>query len=54
MAATLGGALVASLIAAWAGRTAALNLAIGIVALGAVAAARLPGTAAAAPAPASA
>jgi predicted MFS family arabinose efflux permease len=54
MAATLGGALVASLIAAWAGRTAALNLAIGIVALGAVAAARLPGTVAAAPAPASA
>jgi predicted MFS family arabinose efflux permease len=42
MAATLLGALLASLLVAWLGRTAALNLAIVVIAAGAAVAARLP------------
>jgi MFS family permease len=42
MAATLLGALLASIVAAWLGRGTALNLAIAVIASGAVAAARLP------------
>jgi hypothetical protein len=42
MAATLAGALLASLAAAWIGRDAALNLAIAVIAAAAVPATRLP------------
>lgn len=42
MAATLAGALLASLAAAWTGRDAALNLAIAVIAAAAVPATRLP------------
>jgi MFS family permease len=42
MAATLVGALLASVLVAWLGRTAALNLAIAVIAAGAAVAARLP------------
>ena len=42
MAATLAGALLASLAAAWIGRDAALNLAITVIAAAAVPATRLP------------
>jgi MFS family permease len=49
MAATLAGALLASLAAAWIGRDAALNLAIAVIAAAAVPATRLPGQLAARP-----
>jgi MFS family permease len=47
MAATLAGALLASLATAWIGRDAALNLAIAVIAAAAVPATRLPARAAA-------
>jgi MFS family permease len=50
MAATLAGALLASLVVSWAGRTAALNLAIAVIAAGAVVATRLPARITAGPA----
>ena len=50
MAATLAGALLASLVVTWVGRTAALNLAIAVIAAGAVVATRLPARIAAGPA----
>ncbi len=50
MAATLAGALLASLVVTWAGQTAALNLAIAVIASGAVVATRLPARIAAGPA----
>lgn len=50
MAATLAGALLASLIVTWVGRTAALNLAIAVIAASAVVATRLPPRIAAGPA----
>jgi predicted MFS family arabinose efflux permease len=43
MAATLAGALLASLAVAWTGRATALNLAIGVIASAALAAIALPG-----------
>jgi MFS family permease len=50
MAATLAGALLASLVVTWVGRTAALNLAIAVIAAGAVVATRLPARITAGPA----
>jgi predicted MFS family arabinose efflux permease len=44
MAATLAGALLASVLVTWLGRAIALNLAIAVVAVGAVVAVRLPAT----------
>jgi MFS family permease len=49
MAATLAGALLASLVVTWAGRTVALNLAIAVIASGAAVATRLPTRIAAGP-----
>lgn len=49
MAATLAGALLASLVVTWVGRTAALNLAIAVIASGAAVATRLPARTAAGP-----